>query len=52
MELLIALYATDIGFQPELIGWWMLWNLRIGLAATLAGGLFIGLRGCVRMVRS
>lgn len=31
MELLIALYTTHIGFEPQLIGWWMLWTLRIGL---------------------
>jgi hypothetical protein len=33
MELLIALYTYPAGFQPELLGWWMLWILRIGLPA-------------------
>jgi hypothetical protein len=31
MELLEALYTFNAGFHPELIGWWMIWFLRIAL---------------------
>ena len=31
MELLVALYTEPLGFRPDLIGWWMLWFLRVAL---------------------
>jgi hypothetical protein len=33
MELLIALYTESLPFRPDMLGWWMLWTLRIGLVA-------------------
>lgn len=31
MELIEALYTTHLPFAPQLIGWWMIWFLRVGL---------------------
>lgn len=48
MELIIALFTTPLPFQPEKLGWWMLWDLRLTLVGTAVGMVFIGVRRLVR----
>ena len=43
MELIIALYTTHLPFEPQLVGWWGLWFLRIALPGLPAACLAVHL---------